>query len=421
MKINAVKTYLCPSFKANKTSLYADFDGTFIPRSIAPIKDNSSGKEALVQGYNKYFKLFQQFIDDKKDLFDIRISTGRKYSGESGDGFLGTYNLMRNAGVKFPQIKELVTAEGGDIYAFNPDGTLSAKPSGEKLDFIVQKTGWNRKEIDSAVKKIAEELGIEARAVDLRSSHKLSLVLSDELQSVNFIDKLKAWLKEHSVNAKAKVSEHVYEYLPDGSHKKTLGIKAEPLFEGHTIHKDFDIKAAIARAIKAKDFVIAAGDADNDKEMLNMFNYAGLRQIDSKSAIQSLDAETIRQAQGKIAKLPIGIVYVDHLEDEVGNPKRHKYAALSEFMHEQKKIFPDRIRIVQKSDLGKNNTLLEAAKELIAGYFDEADTVAADIKKSGKSLKKISAAGAVLIALGGIAGAYKHYSSSAKDKNFTGL
>ena len=53
--------------------------------------------------------------------------------------------------------------------------------------------------------------------------------------------------------------------------KKTKGIKLKPLIGKHHIHKDFDTKIALKNTIRDNDFLIVAGDADNDKEALNIF------------------------------------------------------------------------------------------------------------------------------------------------------
>jgi len=410
MRISIINTAHKPSFGAGKTSLYADFDETFAPKSLAPIRNNIAGeKQTLVSGYNKFFSQFQNFLNEKKGLFEINISTGRKVGTEHSRGFLSTYNVMRRAGVNFPQINSVITAEGGDIFKFSPKtGDLITAPLRGKLDIIKQKSGWDRKVVDQLVEQTAKEVQGTYRITDPRSSHKLSIVLDDNAKLQLFKDTLQQKFENAGINTNIHTSSHVLDYNPDGSKNILLGIKAEPLIDGQKIKKDFDVKLAIKDALKNKDFVIAAGDADNDKEMLNLFNYLGHRDIKKAKDIKSLDKELISDLQKKIKDLPIGVIFVDHSAERVSYHKEHKLLALSEFMKEQQKIFPDRVKIIKKSNLDDKNYLLDAIKELI---------ISAKIDKPAKKLKafKYAAGSLVLAAAAGIGYYFINSHNKAKE------
>lgn len=370
MKISKISSTYKPSFKARKTTLYTDFDETFAPKNLAPIRNNIEGeKQSLVTGYNKFFSQFQKFLDEKKGLFEINISTGRRLGNKNGHSFWATYNIMRKAGVKFPQINSVITVEGGDIFAFNAkNGDLIPQPLVEKLDIIKQKSGWDRSVAENIVKETAKEYKEGYRVTDPRSSHKLNIVLDNPDKRSSFKDILKAKFINAGIQADVHRSAHVKDYTPDGSKITVPGIKIEPLIDGQKIKKDFDVKLAIEKAIKNKDFVIAAGDADNDKEMLNLFNYLGRKDIKTAKDVTVLDKETISKLKTKLKNLPVGIVYVDHAAESASHLHADKLTALSNFMKEQKKIFPDRIKIIPKSNLTEKNYLLDSIKDLISSY-----------------------------------------------------
>lgn len=356
---------------SGKVSLYTDFDETLMPLAFDAMKKNAQEeKSQYVDAYNKYFGKIQQYIREQKGNFEISITTGRKFAAGGPYDFIKAYKALIDAGVVFPKIKEVITEDGGDIYAFSKSGHLDTAPLKEKIDTISKATGWKKEKADKFVKESAKEFGVESSVVSRGSSHKLDVILSDSSVINEFFNTLLSKFNKAKIQVRMLIENIKYrtngEVLESG-----LGVRVEPLADGHVIRKDFDVKLKLKDAIKHGGYVIAAGDAPNDKEMLNIFNYLGAKNIDSVEKINSLNKRAVEEFKKKLSKLPFGAIFVDHVFEQRNSAQYMDFYNLGVFMQQLQRLFPSRVKIIKKSNVATENLLLDAVKQLIADYKAE--------------------------------------------------
>ena len=345
------------NFTSGKSTLFADFDGTFLPQ---PMTDVYSGdivrKNNAVSDINKYFSQIQDFVSREKGDFDIVITTGRRLAWNRVKGFVPFLGEMKGFGIVFPKISRLITAEGGDVHDFLPDGSVNAVPNQDKKEMITRLSGWDNEKIKHTLDSIAKETDTTYSFVNPKGSYKLSIKLGDEKKLELFHQKLLEMLGK-DMKFKSKITE-VKEYSGENSATKSRGIKMEPLVEGSKLHKDFDVKIAIKKAIQNNDFVLAAGDASNDKEMLNIFRYINYEGKIPEIA-SDITPELVAKLKPEIDKLPLKILFVRPNPDEV------KKLPLLDFMKTLEHYFPEKVQIIEQTFPGKRNFFLEAVENAV--------------------------------------------------------
>lgn len=348
------------SFTSGKSTLFTDFDGTFLPQPLDDVYNGTPPmRQEAVSKINKYFSQIQDFITRKKGNFDIVITTGRRLDWHRMKGFVPFLGEIKDFGIVFPKIKRLITTDGGDIHEFLPDGNVSRVPNADKREMITRLSGWDNEKIKQALDIVSEETGTKYSFVNPKGSYRLSIKLDDESKLEVFHEKLREKLGA-DVKFKSKIS-YVKDYSGDLSYVQTRGIKMEPVVEGSKLHKDFDVKAAIKNAIKNDDFVVVAGDASNDKEMLNIFRY-----INNDGAIPQLAEEITpgiaAKAKPEIDKLPVKILFVRP------KPEETKKLPLLEFMKKLEEYFPEKVQIVEQTFPGERNFFLEAVENAVNSH-----------------------------------------------------
>lgn len=351
------------TFKAGKSILYSDFDGTLLAQPLHDIYNGSKeAKEKSVQGFNKYFQDFQNFIDDTKGKFSIKINTGRRIDSDPVDGFIPTLEKMIESGIKLPKIDSVITSEGGDIYHFNSDGTINPIKDAVKTEQIKKACGWDNDIINEALEETSSKFGTNYRFVNDRGSYKLSVAIDDNTKLSQFIENLQEIL-EPQMGIKIKSND-----VEIGYRIRQKGIKIVPLINGHRIHKDFDIKYALENAIKENDFLIVAGDADNDKEALNIFRYLkNPPNGEIPSSVGEITEDYVSTVKEEIDNLPIKIMFIKPSK----NCTNEKTLKLCDFMTALEKYFPKKVQIVEETKLDGENNFLNAIKCAIKDYEKE--------------------------------------------------
>lgn len=206
------------------------------------------------------------------------------------------------------------------------------------------------------------------------------------------------------------------DYVKINPNEKELGLKLSPMINGHGIHKDFDVKTALKKAIKEKDFLIVAGDADNDKEALNIFRYLNKTTSDKiPTSAREITPEYISTVKNEVNTLPMKIMFIEPNK----NCTDERTLKLYDFMLEQEKYFPKKVQIVKETKLDGENNFLNAIKNSIEEYSQENKVFCKNFK--GKTIKNISKSKVILIIvsivalLGGIFTLYK-YKKNQKTK-----
>lgn len=377
------------SFTAGKTSLYTDFDGTFLADTLYDVYNGSAeDKKSKIGAFNKYFKDFQNLIDASKDKFEIIITTGRRLGNSVQEGFQETFQFMKNNSIQLPKIKALITTEGGDIHSFSPDGSITQVPDKEKSKLIKEMCGWDKYEISKSLDEISQKTPFNYSFENNRGSYKLSIQISDESKLDSVHQELQNSLKSKMQFTSRIANIKVYENDNASSYKEVRGIRMEPLINGQKIHKDFDVRIALKNAVKNNDFVVVAGDADNDKEMLNIFSYIGMDHKPKRAG--DITPEVLQHTKSDIDKLPIKILFIKPMLEELAlydDPDKIKQ--LYEFMQEQQKFFPDKVQIVDKTNVGVNNNFLKAVKNGITVFSRQNEAFYNGIKDNPAYLKEL--------------------------------
>lgn len=405
MKISIIQQKMnISSFKAGKITLYSDFDGTLLPQPLHDIYNGTKeAKEKSVEGFNKYFKEFQNFIDETKGKFSIKINTGRRLCGDNKEGFEPTLSKMRESGIVLPQIDSIITSSGGDIYHFNNDGTINHTKDILKTKQVKDACGWDWDEITKTLNEVANETGTKYKYVNDRGSYKLSVALDDKKQLSSFQKRLQEILTP-KMGIKIELGD--VKITPN---TKESGLKLSPIISGHGIHKDFDIKNALKSAVQNNDFLIIAGDADNDKEALNIFRYLKKTPSDKiPTSTVEITPEYISKVKREVNDLPIKIMFIEPNK----NCTDTKTLKLYDFMLEQEKHFPKKVQIVKETKLEGENNFLNAIKSSIEEY--SAENKVFDKNFKGKTIKNFSKSKIILMIsiatalLSGIFILYKH-------------
>lgn len=399
------------TFGVGKSILFSDFDGTLLPQSLHDVYNGSNEqKRNAVDGFNKYFSEIQDFSNSSHNKFEIIITTGRRLNRNNQEGFLPAYQRIRQEGIMLPRIKEIITAEGGDIFSFSENGDVSQTIKPEKAALVRKLTGWDNGLINKTLEDVSQKLNTSYEMVDEKGSYKLSLKLADNSKIQEFVDELQGALMD-KIKCRIKKSDVKVD------NNKTQGIVLYPLIEGQKLNKSFDVKMALEDAIKNDDFIIAAGDSSNDKEMLNIFNYVRKPEnlfIPQKA--EEITQEYVSLTRQEIDKLPIKLLFV-----KPNSPEKHsKKLEIYEFMKKQAELFPEKVMIVEETKLYGENNLLNAVKNAINNYAeknsvfknawngivsnsDGANGVVNDVAKPKKSPFKIVAIALGVVALGVVA------------------
>jgi len=321
------------TFGAKDVTLYSDFDGTFLRAK----SDNQS-----------YYQAFDDFRSERDGKFKIFITTGRRLEATNGHGFMYAYEGIRGENPKFPRLDGVVTSDGGDIFLIAENGTVDKTPLVAKRDAVRTKTGWNLETVKGGITQIAEDMHTGFSFADSPAFHRLVVYVNDPQQAESLNTATREFFEANGISAESYVKD------VDGR----TALKIAPVINGRRVHKDFDVKEAIASAQRENDFVIVAGNASNDKELLNLFNYIGESKIDSVEKIPEKGLETMAE---RIRKLPVGVIFVDSEEN--------KYPKLRAFMEKQQELFPDKVRIVKHSAKEDENVLVQACRELANKFF----------------------------------------------------
>ena len=361
MRVNQVNiTNRSLNFTSGKTILFTDFDGTFLPQPLYDMYNGTpAAKAAEISNLNKYFSEFQNFINRQNGNFDIVISTGRRLDWHKQKGFIPFYEELKKFGVKFPKIKQLITSGGGDVYDFMSDGRINSEPNRAKSAIMEKLSGWNFKKIKAALDTAANETDTRYSLVNPKGSYSLSIRLQNEDKIESFLKKLTEILNK-DVKFRAQRAE-VKNYNYDLSCTVSPGIKLEPIVWRHHLSKDFDVREALKFAMKNDDFVIAAGDAPNDKHMLNIFKYLKDRHHIPKCA-EDVTPQYVASVKDEIDKLPVKLLFIKPKPDDT------KKLPLYEFMKKLEECFPQKVQIVEQTYPGSKNNFLDAIENAINSH-----------------------------------------------------
>jgi hydroxymethylpyrimidine pyrophosphatase-like HAD family hydrolase len=103
------------TFGAGKTTLYSDFDGTYMPFS----HKNVCKKDGIVDrdSFDRVFVDFKQFSDKKGEKFSFNITSGRNLYE-----FLYFLDCLKKKDLNVPLPSKVISSNGADIFELSPEG-----------------------------------------------------------------------------------------------------------------------------------------------------------------------------------------------------------------------------------------------------------------------------------------------------------
>lgn len=301
-----IRTYKPLKFGTHKVRIFSDFDGTYLPASHKTL--TGSGTPDELNRLNRYFSAVDEYLSANKENVELTVTTGRNH-GE----FHSILEAARRVGVKIPLPKSLIVKNGGDEFLktasdsgfYTNNQAPFLKVNLQKQVALKKLTGWEGSSIKANIIAILKSYNFEIRedattnskrdygdmstlyhvddhfdhdgsrspwVVALRRDGDLKFyigfpkdMLHHHKRKVAFED-IKKQLKNaigKDATFQMEVNTKDWEY---GNHPS---ISIWPKINGRALTKAFDIQEAVKHAELSDDFVITAGDGDNDFEMLN--------------------------------------------------------------------------------------------------------------------------------------------------------
>ena len=393
-------TYSNISFKAGKTSVFADFDKTYTPFSHNDMcqKDVFVNDQNKRNYFNNYFSSFKNLKDAAKDKFFLTITTGRNAAE-----YIFVENALKEQNLDYFSPDYLVTRDGAD--KFVKENGHWIKEENKDKNIQEKAYGWNAQKIKSDLKKIILQNTKKAFVIEAPINRTKwdypGISMQDELEKsnpynienyVSFskdendiieiafanklpVDKLKQLINGYlNNNGIDSVLNHYPKdnnaYFPQYdkgvvSYEPGNRMIIKPKVDNNSITKLYDVKEAVKDVVvnDTNDFVIAAGDEINDEEMLNPLNYIDIFGINidkNKPINEILENENVLDA---IYKLPLKIIIV-------GNSPNLEHLREMDRILKSKGI--DKITCINSPDDSQNG-LANAIKRAMYKYSEQND------------------------------------------------
>lgn len=359
------------NFGKGKTTLFSDFDGTYMPfhhKDIFKNQDNINREE-----FYDTFDNLRKFMAKKSDKFELNITSGRNFYE-----WKAFVDKLESMGLKTPLPKKMIASNGADVFIRTHADNYIYDNDSDKEEDIKILSCWNkniRKDlmnsfeqegyaiiepyINSSENEYDKELTVQkffpqddtTKFASFRKDDALHLNIlfnktTSEEEFNNINTKLKNYFNAKNINVKIK---------PDYEGKYSGGypvFNIVPLIEeNQELTKMYDVNKELERAKEENDIVIVAGDGKNDKEMLNPLNYLNLPKnintYDTDEVKCYLDTHLDKKAQLRL--LPFaGIVIADKNKPKDDLPLKPEFIKMINDLAGAKKLI-----LVQKGELHK--------------------------------------------------------------------
>lgn len=312
MKINQISQFNTINFNAGKTTVFSDFDGSYMPfRHIDICKGRILAQTDKKDSFNKLFKGYAAFLEKAKQDIELIITTGR--SKLEYDYFI---KKAKECGLFYQFPSKLITRDGNDYYNIKNDSYAINEVRQQNIEM---QTNWNKQKIQDDLTNILktsfkdiciinspinkneydyDDLSLEQTLKKLTNKEKmyyisfaegdnlfLEAAFSEKLDSSRIKQLFERYIKDNNIQAEVDLyTEENNTYLPqydsDDSFKLKPGklIRITPKINNEKITKINDVKQELEFNIKNKtdDLVVAIGDSSNDEIMLNPLNYLSI-------------------------------------------------------------------------------------------------------------------------------------------------
>lgn len=409
------------NFTAGKTSLYSDFDGTFMlfTQDQCCKRYNLEQDSKLRNKFKSIYNEFTSFKEKNKKKFEFIITTGRN-KGE----FLYFIRKVFEQGLRVPLAEKLIVKNGGDIFKLSGKDYPYEAADIQKRKEIHKNSNWDARQVRKIIRQVLEEqkllithspsnnhiyeygdqsLEFKLRALKVSGKDAYASLRDDGAldmhiaipQNVNgekIADRIAALIAANNIKAKVtynkqdnldaiiphykKDYKHNYDYELNPGQSITVVpvIENSPFQRSGALCKLYDIRKSLKQIIDkdSNDLVIVAGNGENDKEMLDLLNYADLIGLPvPKDGEERLKFLADKKYVDKLCKLPLKAIIVGD------DPKLDDVRTLSGTLNRN-----NAARIITVD--GLDTTLLEGVKTAMSSYAKENEIFA---KASALDLK----------------------------------
>lgn len=382
-----------------KTKIFSDFDGTYMPTQFNHDSICSTQPTVDRNKFQEYFNDFDSFL--KSDDIDLTITTGRNLHE-----FNYFMKKIKQLGLSIPLPNNLIIINGGDKYKRSEEDYFSSENQEmfeeKNIDFIQREKlkkyvrSWDGDAIKQAISDFISNLPFNLMQLNPKThqgmfGYKDNLTLQENL--TNLPDKLNyTSLRDDGFYQIRLTAPNNSPYLNDLKHipelLSSLGfdissdiiendgetyvnsiqdpnscstgtnilIKPETNGKITTLDKFHHVKLALEEAQEAKsdDLIIVCGDGENDIQMLDLSNY-----IDGMQDSNDFSKEEFKE---EIENLPMISIFV---RNKTNANLDEKIAQLQRNLNFDGKT---RFIVVNGSNENTPHSLLEALKQAKESY-----------------------------------------------------
>lgn len=315
------------NFRAGKTGLYTDFDGTYFPFHQEILENQ---EEPLFSQAARMYDAFSKFINKGKEKFKVIITTGRSLIEMQN-----VLNFLEKSNLPFPQQKNYILRNGLEEIEAADEGYLKSTKAAQLTESFPSEVKnivissfdniavyepetnknmyhYGKSSFEYLYRKNPSDKYVSISAED---NGTIELAFSSNINTDECYGKIKRYIADNNIQASVeKCNNDKHFYMPyksdDNSEYSYIPanmIFIRPLLNNTAIDKLKQPKEHVKAIIEnnENDLVIAAGDDFNDAEMLNPLNYLDIYgiQIDPDADIEeTLSRPDVKDA---IKKLPL--------------------------------------------------------------------------------------------------------------------
>lgn len=313
-----------PAFKAGKTTLYTDFDGTYFPFSQDSIIYED---KFVIKSANNMYSALEEFKETAKEKFSTIITTGRsrlEMKTVLEDLDYADVSVLKPDGYIFRDGTDeiYINNDTDSEETVNPDFikdlkklTGITKKINKNITTIRSKTNKNIHNdcfysLEALFKEIPAEQQKEYVSFVAENDKMIEMVFPPDIDTAEYEEKIKQYYEgnETPVSIVSYKNDKNF-WVPVYNEEAKNGYDIKPgnvilikyMKDGIVPDKLNQPKKAVKDIVEnnSNDLIIVAGDGSNDKSMLNPLNYIdifGINKDDEKSLEDFLSDEKVLSA-----------------------------------------------------------------------------------------------------------------------------
>lgn len=296
------------NFKAGKTTIFSDFDGTYMPYSHSSVC--SEKHKFPRENFHQTFSEIGNFFNKTKENLEFIITTGRNMPK-----FNAFLNHIRGHNESIPLPEKVIINNGGDIYRINnckdffstqnPLQATNKNASNEqKLNILKEKTDWEPDKVKNKLINLLRNKGFDVFDTPINEfsesyphtileelnkrgynhQHSMFASIQDDGKTGYYVALNKDisnnsdWFNDIKSNLDKEFAGKNYSIIGKTNDPECgmgTSFRILPKINEQPLNKVFDTKNAIQKIIdtKSNNLIIIAGDDINDVRMLNPFSY----------------------------------------------------------------------------------------------------------------------------------------------------